>query len=313
MERYPLNTTDEELNAFEMLLAFGQMTAGELSQYNKVKLEEATITLESLLSKGYASKINNFGNHYLPKFPFLETYTYFKDLCDRINKLDQQSKSFYEERKADLTTYQENKNTEIRTQVQERINDFNANSTDLKQKIDATLAEFDTELAKIEENFINAVNTKAEEFKNTEKGNIEQKRGNFDNTIQENQTKILNTVQGHKTGLETISNNFTSTIQNFSLSYLDEVYDRLTTLLNDLRDDLSNLSASFDNEGKEWTQKSLDTQILVFNDFSRVLDDNFSQFSQLLVNQDNLLQNMSIDNELPAQDETNKLLSYVIK
>ena len=312
MERFPLNTTDQEKTAFEMLLAFGQLTAGELSQFNKLKLDEAIALLESLLTKGYASKINNFGNHYLPKFPFLETHTHFKELCDRINQLDAQSKSFFEERKNDLTAYQESKNSEITTQVQERMDEFNKHSEDLKQKINATLAEFDAELAKIEENFVNAINAKTEEFKNTEKEKIDTKRTNYDNTIQENETKILNTVQSHKIELETISNTFTGAIQGFSLSYLDEVYDRLKTLLNNLREDLNNLSSQFDNDGKDWTKNSLDTQMSVFNDFSAVLDDNFNQYKTILANQDDLLTKMNIEQELSSQDETNKLLNYVV-
>ena len=311
MEHFPLNMTDEEKNAYEMLLAFGQLTAGEMSQYNKVKLDDAKSLLESLLQKGFASKISNFGNHYFPKFPFLETHTHFKELVDRINILDKQSKDFFEERKTDLTFYQNSKNQEITNAVTDRITDFNKHSADLKQNIDNTLNEFDAELKKIEENFVNAINTKNEDFKSTEKGKIDSKRTNYDSTIADNQTKILSTVQGHKTELEGLSNTFTSTIQNFSLSYLDEVYDRLKALLDALREDLNNLSAQFDMEGKEWTKKSLDTQMFLYNDFSTVLDDNFKQFGDVLAGQDQTLQKMNIDEKLTPSEES-ALLNHTV-
>ena len=139
MEHFSLNVTDDEKNVYEMLLVFGQLTAGEISQYKNIDLTTAGSLLESLLQKGLASKISNFGNHYFPKFPFLETYTYFKELNNQINTLDSQSKSFFEECKADLTAYKENKNSEISQHVSERINDFNMHSSNLKQKIDTTV------------------------------------------------------------------------------------------------------------------------------------------------------------------------------
>ncbi len=311
MELFPLNMTDEEKKVYDMLLAFGQITAGELSQYNKIDLTTASTLLESLLEKGLAKKITNFGNHYYPNFPFLETHTHFKDLNNQINDLDNQSKSFFENRKADLINYQESKNSEITQKVTERINDFNKHSSDLKQKIDGTLNEFDSELKTIEEQFISTINSKAEEFKTNEKNKISEKRDNFDGTVQENQEKILATVTNHKTNLETLSNQFTSTIQNFSLTYLDDVYDRFKSLLDNLRADLNNLSQQFDTDGKEWTRKSLETQNLVFNDFSSVLEDNFGKFGSLLAEQDNFLNQMNMDASLDSESTDVTLLKFI--
>ncbi len=312
LEHFPLNMTNEEKNVYEMLLAFGQLTAGEMSQYNHITLDSASALLESLLQKGFATKISNFGNHYLAKFPFLETHTHFKELNDQINALNTQSKNFFEDRKKDLANYQENKNSEISQDVSVRINDFNQHSSDLKQKIDNTISEFDSELKTLEENFISNINSQTQQFKETEKGKIKLKISDHDKTIQENQVKILSTVHGHKAELETLSNNFTSNIKDFSLSYLDEVYDRLRTLLNDLREDLNNLSATFDNDGKDWTKKSLDTQMNVFNDFKAVLDDNFAKFGDLLANEDQLLNQMTIDSELPNSQNHNQLLKFIV-
>ena len=173
----------------------------------------------------------------------------------------------------------------------------------MKQKIDSTLEQFDSELTQLEQNFIADINTKTDEFKTSEKGKITEKSTNFDQTVQENQDKILATLQTHKSDLDTKTNQFTSSVQGFSLSYLDEVYSRLNTLLDNLRDDLNNLSAQFDNDGKEWTDKSLETQMAVFNDFSSVLNDNFGKFSKLLADQDNLLGKMTIESELSNDQE----------
>ena len=308
-EQFPLNMTNEEKEAYETLLAFGQLTAGELSQFKTIKLEDATSLLQSLLNKGLACTVSTFSNHYLPKFPFLETHTHFKELTDRINAVDKQSKSFFDERNTDLTNYQTSKNDEIKQQVKNRIDEFNDRSSDLKEKINSTITELDNELQNLEKNFIDSVNAKAEEFKNTEKGKIEGKKTDFDKTVRENETKILGTVQTHKSQLESISNQFTSTIQDFSLNYLDEVYNKLKTLLNSLRDDLNNLSSQFDNDGKEWTKNSFDTQIAVFDDFSAVLDDNFGHFGLLLSSQNELTGKMTIDEDLPSTD--NKLLGFI--
>ena len=98
------------------------------------------------LSRRRSSVFFRIERKYLPKFPFLETHTHFKELVDRINALDKQSKDFFEERKTDLTNYQNSKNQEITKAVTDRINDFNKHSADLKQNIDNTLAEFDAEL-----------------------------------------------------------------------------------------------------------------------------------------------------------------------
>lgn len=311
MELFPLNMTDEEKPVFDMLLAFGQITAGELSQYNKIELSTANSLLESLLEKGFAKKISNFGNHFFPNFPFLETHTHFKDLNNQINELDTQSKAFFDDRKNDLTAYQESKNAEITQKVTDRTNEFNKHSEDLKNNIDGTLAEFDTELKTIEENFISAINAKTEEFKSTEIGKITDNRTHHDDTIQQNQDKILETVSGHKANLETISNNFTSTIQNFSLTYLDSVYDRFKNLLDNLRADLNNLSQQFDANGKEWTKNSLDTQNSVFTDFSNVLEDNFGQFGSFLAEQDSFMNQMSIENDLDLESASSALLKFI--
>ena len=109
-----------------------------------------------------------------------------------------------------------------------------------------------------------------------------------------------------------MSNQFTSSIQNFSLNYLDEVYQKLKMLLDHLRNDLNNLSSQFNIDGKDWAKKSLDTQISVFADFSTILDDNLEKFSNFLSNQDKLLAQMNIEAELQTSNESSPLLAFIV-
>ena len=88
MEKFPLNLTDDERKAYEMLLAFGQLSAGELSQYGEFEFELTNEILKSLANKGYSSQVSNFGNKVIPKFPFLETHQHFQELTDKIHQID---------------------------------------------------------------------------------------------------------------------------------------------------------------------------------------------------------------------------------
>jgi hypothetical protein len=311
MERFPLNISEDERNAYEMLLAFGQLSAGEYSQYGNKDLNESISIMQSLIEKGFVTEIKHFSGRYLPKFPFLETHTHFKDLTVKINEVDSQSKTFFEERKKDLTIYQNEKNEMIKKNVLERITDFNNHSKNLKTKIDSTISEFDNELKKIEDTFISSITAKTTEFDTTEKQKITNKQNNYHQLIQSNQNKILTTVGTHQTELLDKSNNFTSSVQNFSIGYLDEVYKRLKNLLENLQGDLNNLSKSFDDEGKNWAKISLDTQMHVFNDFSNVLDENFSELSTHLKYQEETLGKLNIETKLESIEGDSKVIKYI--
>ncbi|MHA2335926.1 MAG: helix-turn-helix domain-containing protein, partial [Candidatus Hodarchaeales archaeon] len=292
MEKFPLNLTEDEKKAYEMLLAFGQLSAGELSQYGGFEYEQTENILNSLSEKGYSSQVSAFKNKVIPKFPFLETHQHFQELSDKIHQIDYQSKKFFDERKSDLEKFKVDKNSEITSSVQQRIDEFNKHSEDLKQNINTTISEFDSELATIEENYISNINSKTDSVIETEKNKIAIKKDNFDTRIDSSQTRILKTLGNHKSTLNTISDEFTTNMSGFSTEYLNEVKNRLKTLLDNIRGDLTKFETDFDSSGKEWTKTSLDTQMEAFNTLGSALDEIYTNIQTSLANQETAINNL---------------------
>ncbi|MHA1983510.1 MAG: helix-turn-helix domain-containing protein [Candidatus Hodarchaeales archaeon] len=313
MEKFPLNLTEDEKKAYEMLLAFGQLSVGELSQYGGVEYEQTENIFKSLSEKGYASQVSAFRNKVIPKFPFLETHQHFQELSDKIHQVDYQSKKFYDERKSDLEKFKSDKNSEIKESVQQRVDEFSKHSEDLKQKIDATISEFDLELATIEESYISDANSKTDSIIESEKNKITLKKDNFDTRINSSQTRVLDTLNNHKSTLNTISDEFTTNTSNFSTEYLNEVKNKLKTLLDNIRGDLSKFESDFDNNGKEWTKSSLDTQMEAYNTLGTALDEIYGNNQTSLANQETAINELVLDSESTevSEEAVDEVVSYI--
>ncbi|OLS26397.1 MAG: hypothetical protein HeimC3_09470 [Candidatus Heimdallarchaeota archaeon LC_3] len=313
MENFPLNLTDDEKKAYEMLLAFGQLSIGELSQYGTFDFEQVNILMKSLEEKGLSAHVSSIGNRVIPKFPFLATHQHFQELSDKIHQIDYQSKKFFDERKKIMNEFQTTKNNEITSTVQQRIDEFNKHSEDLKQKIDTTIQEFDTELKTIEETYINKLKTKTESVIETEKNKVTEKKIVYDKKINSNQNRIFETVVNHKSQLNSLSDQFTSKISDFSTGYLDEIKNRLENMLNSLREDLTKFETDFKDGGKEWTSSSLESQMDSFSKFSYALHEIFQSITNSLNEQNIAFKNLVLefDSKEFSTEDSEALPTYI--
>ncbi|MHA2365993.1 MAG: hypothetical protein ACXAC7_18690, partial [Candidatus Hodarchaeales archaeon] len=250
------NLSTLEETSYHSLIAFGQLSLGEICYFNNIQLEQGIDSLNSLISKGLAAEIEGLKHRYIPRFPFFGASTELEETLVKVRAIKEKLSRFFKEKNEEIKTLQDAKEKEVVTKLSEQINDLETSKTafddeitqivsDIKGDISAKDSQFNEELTSRNTQLIEAV-----QEKNTTA------KSQSDEGVNQTQTHALNYLQEHKMAISEFNSNYLANNQTKVLTDIENAFTETKELISSLHQDLKDYKTAFDTESEAWINNS---------------------------------------------------------
>ena len=258
---------DEE-KVYATVLAFSQLTMGEISNYTKIDLPVLDGVINTLIQKKFLVKIDSL-DRYIAKFPFMEASNDLKIALDKVKALSSDLSKFFTEQKTKLKQEEDAKKLQLSKDLEEgitkiktlqdsitkQINDLmKTNKETLTQKSSSnkdTLGNILSEKMQVLDNDVTTQQTQGDEHLHSAINEftmtattLQQDLTTAINSYNENQIALNNqTLQKISTDIDTFAN----TVKQIFTSNTTETTNTHQELSKKLVEDINQIVSAYEN------------------------------------------------------------------
>ena len=124
----------EEESVYATVLAFSQLTMGEISNYTKIDLPVLEGVINNLIQKKFLVKIDSL-DRYVAKFPFMEASNDLKIALDKVKALSTDLSNFFTEQKTKLKQEEDAKKAQLSKDLEEGMTQIKTLADNITKQI----------------------------------------------------------------------------------------------------------------------------------------------------------------------------------
>ncbi|MHA2364599.1 MAG: hypothetical protein ACXAC7_11635, partial [Candidatus Hodarchaeales archaeon] len=246
--------SESEEKAYHDLIAFGQLSLGEICAFNDFQIDEGHKIINNLIEKGLASQIEGLTNRYIPRFPFFESSKELEESLTKVKMIKENISTYFDEKSQEIKSLQEIKQNEINESLNSNISQLNESKSNFENQIQQSMIEFKNELTKTEnDNKISELSGNFVQQVEIDHQGIKTQTG--ENTSQV-QKQSSDEIQSFKDSLNSYSSNFLDVIQSTVLNDIQKAIGEIKQIIDGLNTDIENYESSIDKQAKEWMEKA---------------------------------------------------------